>query len=123
MNSRPPRSTRTDTLLPYPTLFRTIAKEDRTERAKAETDGETCPDEQRFQRGISRGEEGLADDARERSVDKEVVPLKHRAHGRRGNDRSEEHTSELQSLMRTSYAVFCWKKQNLTFHTYATNRI
>src|SRR3546814_8035562 len=38
----------------------------------------------------------------------------------RGTLRSEEHTSELQSLMRTSYAVFCLKKNNLQNHTYTT---
>src|SRR3546814_4483600 len=39
-----------------------------------------------------------------------------RAHGRVIADRSEEHTSELQSLMRISYAVFCWKKKSTKHH-------
>src|SRR3546814_5095510 len=81
MNRRPPRSTRTDTLLPYTTLFRSRAGRG------------PCPDR-----------------ARERRED-------HRQAGNRiGRDRtptrSEEHTSELQSLMRISYAVFCLKKKN-----------
>src|SRR3546814_5668695 len=42
----------------------------------------------------------------------------HRDLFRRPLIRSEEHTSELQSLMRTSYAVFCWKKKNHSAHTY-----
>src|SRR3546814_8058506 len=90
MIRRPPRSTRTDTLFPYTTLFR--------------------------------------------SADRDHQPLHHRIHARIGGDpehshdkgarggnggghgsqpkRSEEHTSELQSLMRISYAVFCLKKKN-----------
>src|SRR3546814_13174459 len=80
MIRRPPRSTRTDTLLPYTTLFRSIRPH---------------PPEHR---GIL---------APERAADPVVPPVVR--HGRRPY-RSAEHTSELQSLMRISYAVFCLKK-------------
>src|SRR3546814_4547165 len=71
MIRRPPRSTRTDTLFPYTTLFRSAAAAGRTSFSSAEASHSGWPE-------ISR---------------------------------SEEHTSELQSLMRISYAVFCLKKK------------
>src|SRR3546814_4397721 len=84
MIRRPPRSTRTDTLFPYTTLFRSAD-------AQGEHEG--------GQRLRGTALVGTAGD----------VDARHRA-GDRG-DRSEEHTSELQSLMRISYAVFCLKKK------------
>src|SRR3546814_3596318 len=85
MIRRPPRSTRTDTLFPYTTLFRST---------------HVMEDAFPF----------VAEAAR---------PVRHQAPALRGADRgapsksgrSEEHTSELQSLMRISYAVFCLKKK------------
>src|SRR3546814_7689217 len=77
MIRRPPRSTRTDTLFPYTTLFRSI-----------------------YAKAYSRDAEFYAAPGIQRFVDRETLFL-----------RSEEHTSELQSLMRTSYAVFCLKKK------------
>src|SRR3546814_9321693 len=88
MIRRPPRSTRTDTLFPYTTLFRSPQRE---HRRKA---GDEC---------TRRGAEGG-------SV-AEVVELQRHAEFVATQQRSEEHTSELQSLMRTSYAVFCLKKK------------
>src|SRR3546814_7881682 len=89
MIRRPPRSTRTDTLFPYTTLFRSIDPQHAPSlAAQARGDG----DPQGAQ-GACHGAEG-PDGA---------------AQGRRA--RSEEHTSELQSLMRISYAVFCLKKK------------
>src|SRR3546814_5274514 len=85
MIRRPPRSTRTDTLFPYTTLFRSCPRR----RGRGTYLGQ---DAGRCRRADRRG--GAADDRR-------------RAAGRR----SEEHTSELQSLMRISYAVFCLKKK------------
>src|SRR3546814_10938491 len=76
----PPRSTRTDTLFPYTTLFRSDDVPGRSRRSLAAL----C-------------DRGFAID----------VPG-----GTRTEVRSEEHTSELQSLMRISYAVFCLKKKN-----------
>src|SRR3546814_9667161 len=80
MIRRPPRSTRTDTLFPYTTLFRSI-----------------CFGDNSFVTALS-------DDKRS--------PKRSKLTG----FRSEEHTSELQSLMRISYAVFCLKKKLTIYH-------
>src|SRR3546814_6916657 len=96
MIRRPPRSTRTDTLFPYTTLFRSA------DRHRARRGGRGAGGESR-----GRGTSG-------RGGTCAVVPRparRRRYSGRNGGDRSEEHTSELQSLMRISYAVFCLKKQ------------
>src|SRR3546814_1927419 len=96
MIRRPPRSTRTDTLFPYTTLFRSHRAQDvaRTvERADA---------------GAAGGIEEAAVKAHAKLV--RVEPYGYRPVERR-RSRSEEHTSELQSLMRISYAVFCLKKK------------
>src|SRR3546814_16680418 len=97
MIRRPPRSTRTDTLFPYTTLFRSAARA----------------------AGLRRpGPHGPV--VRAHLLDVPGVRARHahelggrppggRLHARPG--RSEEHTSELQSLMRISYAVFCLKKK------------
>src|SRR3546814_4491651 len=85
MIRRPPRSTRTDTLFPYTSLFRSH------ERLGGSDGGRT---------GAVRGRASRAS-----------RPARPVADQRRGR-RSEEHTSELQSLMRISYAVFCLKKKN-----------
>src|SRR3546814_5785075 len=91
MIRRPPRSTRTDTLFPYTTLFRS--------RLSSPTpriiDGDTID----FSNGRVRV---VGIDA----PDDDLPRLKALS-----SDRSEEHTSELQSLMRISYAVFCLKKK------------
>src|SRR3546814_7433740 len=93
MLRRPPRSTRTDTLFPYTTLFRSLDVEQTPLASLAEQ--------------ALRGE--ARDDVREdrEDVDAEGAGVVEPAHARR----SEEHTSELQSLMRISYAVFCLKKK------------
>src|SRR3546814_10265293 len=91
MRRRPPRSTRTDTLFPYTTLFRSAAAREHAD--------------------MDRAVAGRADDRASRRAGDAPARPRHRAvdlHRRGG--RSEEHTSELQSLMRTSYAVFCLKK-------------
>src|SRR3546814_9414118 len=88
MLRRPPRSTRTDTLFPYTTLFRSGSRP-----------GGGRLQRRRSPRGRPRGLEAR------RSGAGDVItagPV---------NRRSEEHTSELQSLMRISYAVFCLKKK------------
>src|SRR3546814_1338987 len=82
MIRRPPRSTRTDTLFPYTTLFRSHLERPGLP-VVAELHGVIDGDHVRRGRGHQRC-------------------------------RSEEHTSELQSLMRISYAVFCLKKKNKT---------
>src|SRR3546814_4098778 len=98
MIRRPPRSTRTDTLFPYTTLFRSsclCACPSRPSRAYP-----TCQTGARRRLG-----------ARASASVCVSVELEQRVH-RLG--RSEEHTSELQSLMRISYAVFCLKKKKTT---------
>src|SRR3546814_8461331 len=77
MIRRPPRSTRTDTLFPYTTLFRSLG-------------------------ALTKLPRGLSGQQVRRALERAGFYLK----------RSEEHTSELQSLMRISYAVFCLKKKN-----------
>src|SRR3546814_1464910 len=89
MLRRPPRSTRTDTLFPYTTLCRS----DIGSKATGLRDGGG----QRLGRLIKRG--------------KAVAPRGQEPPGLGHGIRSEEHTSELQSLMRISYAVFCLKKK------------
>src|SRR3546814_1884935 len=85
MIRRPPRSTRTDTLFPYTTLFRSLAGKDGVEAANwvdiTGRDAELC----------------------ELGIDPQAAL----------RERSEEHTSELQSLMRISSAVFCLTKKNV----------
>src|SRR3546814_5407966 len=96
---RPPRSTRTDTLFPYTTLFRSSALiRRRTWSQFRQSDTVGVPDTgrgapERAQAGIVR-----------RHQPADVT-------GNASLGRSEEHTSELQSLMRISYAVFCLKKK------------
>src|SRR3546814_17405507 len=89
MIRRPPRSTRTDTLFPYTTLFR--------------SGGEAA-------RGVRRALLHLSRRAF-------LGPGPARFAGAGAERRSEEHTSELQSLMRISYAVFCLKKQKQKQYT------
>src|SRR3546814_9465619 len=104
MRRRPPRSTRTDTLFPYTTLFRSRHLQDRHPRSQ--------PPVRLRQLGADRA---AADDDQMRRPfgqveDRLVGEVGHRV------ERSEEHTSELQSLMRISYAVFCLKKKNKNTH-------
>src|SRR3546814_5299259 len=99
MIRRPPRSTRTDTLFPYTTLFRSQGAEDR-QGADLPRDADRRRGGQpprRLHRGQERGDPPGCGDPGQSARD-------HHA-------RSEEHTSELQSLMRISYAVFCLKKK------------
>src|SRR3546814_6254486 len=94
MIRRPPRSTRTDTLFPYTTLFRSLgpARMRRVRRSLRHR----RPRPLRLHRPSPQAQ------------------LHQRPHdqARQAGTRSEEHTSELQSLMRISYAVFCLKKKN-----------
>src|SRR3546814_4262700 len=104
MIRRPPRSTRTDTLFPYTTLFRSVLEDI-----------------------LDRGGDGIGIDQHKvvdvlthqfevfqphlldrRAIGEQAYVVQHNAPARL---RSEEHTSELQSLMRISYAVFCLKKK------------
>src|SRR3546814_5256130 len=105
MIRRPPRSTRTDTLFPYTTLFRSpFLRIDRAAPFWNRQEGR-----QRRTRPAAFG-----------------LPATGRATETEQRRRSEEHTSELQSLMRISYAVFCLKKKTTTnhktrYHSYQTH--
>src|SRR3546814_3664098 len=97
MIRRPPRSTRTDTLFPYTTLFRSHPPQ-------------KCHRCRRKRRGRA-------------AVDRRRPAAGRRAAPRAGRlRRSEEHTSELQSLMRISYAVFCLKKKKQERHSQITRQ-
>src|SRR3546814_9814037 len=91
MIRRPPRSTRTDTLFPYTTLFRS----------------------QYWRRPGAATGRRRAEAQRRRTTAPSHFPA-------RRDPRSEEHTSELQSLMRISYAVFCLKKKKIQTQSYIT---
>src|SRR3546814_4878724 len=88
MIRRPPRSTRTDTLFPYTTLFRSSPSK----------------------RGMHRSHDFLGNPSTAIEPTTGETHLRHHI-SPNGFYRSEEHTSELQSLMRNSYAVFCLKKK------------
>src|SRR3546814_6138836 len=115
MNRRPPRSTRTDTLCPYTTLFRSVRVDDGT-GAKLHVAQHAVRSDLDIvgQRNIAL--EHAADvDHHVATMPQLTTQIEARRIGR-----SEEHTSELQSLMRISYAVFCLKKKNKTTYTHHT---
>src|SRR3546814_7463999 len=109
MIRRPPRSTRTDTLFPYTTLFRSNGKGSEEVRARSvrvrEKEGAV--------RTKVAGRRGRVDQGNDPTPDQKHRRSAGTAHSPSGKscERSEEHTSELQSLMRISYAVFCLKKK------------
>src|SRR3546814_1057515 len=102
MIRRPPRSTRTDTLFPYTTLFRSELPDGACGRPRLEPPA--APDRPR----LGQPETSQTDPGRQGRLLRYRWPRPQAV----GRHRSEEHTSELQSLMRTSYAVFCLKKKN-----------
>src|SRR3546814_7855341 len=115
MSRRPPRSTRTDTLFPYTTLFRSARRSAWVEFGQ--------------RRGSAIGGR-LGPLQRALLIEANIVPSQLKARWKQrafifnvfsAKFRSEEHTSELQSLMRISYAVFCLKKKKNTNTT--TNTI
>src|SRR3546814_9554794 len=115
MSRRPPGSTRTDTLFPYPTLFRSTHRDDplrighlvvhATQRRRHLVDQGTRDD---HHVGLARA--GPEDHTEPVEIQARGTRMHHLDRATR--QRSEEHTSELQSLMRISYAVFCLKKTN-----------
>src|SRR3546814_5758820 len=98
MIRRPPRSTRTDTLFPYTTLFRSSGRCGQDRDRKTGLHRKPCRSRKggNADRLNGRGKMGKALETTDILI----------------AGRSEEHTSELQSLMRISYAVFCLKKKN-----------
>src|SRR3546814_7400548 len=115
MIRRPPRSTRTDTLFPYTTLFRSEDKAVRAVPVLDDVEPGMDVAAQILRADIAAQEDRL-DDLAEFGKCRIGRLLDSRA-GEAAQDRSEEHTSELQSLMRISYAVFCLKKKNRTTNT------
>src|SRR3546814_7506681 len=115
MIRRPPRSTRTDTLFPYTTLFRSIPPRlQRDDRLP----GNAAGLRQRLLGHLAVFEAQAADLVDDRCAAHRRLPPSptstRRALNAGPSSRSEEHTSELQSLMRISYAVFCLKKKKQT---------
>src|SRR3546814_4710953 len=117
MRRRPTRSTRTDTLFPYTTLCRSIGKQigAKAEPLEVGSDGQPSDQQQRHlvRHALSQlcvgQRRALLHGGRDRIIAGHLTgPLGIADH------RSEEHTSELQSLMRISYAVFCLKKKKKT---------
>src|SRR3546814_7476738 len=107
MRRRPPRSTRTRTLFPYTTLFRSLQPGDEEEEVVADLLPGGGQDHQRHR--LAAVEQRVPADA---EVPQKVGQRPHRRiEEEQPQHRSEEHTSELQSLMRISYAVFCLKKK------------
>src|SRR3546814_4105005 len=111
MRRRPPRSTRTDTLFPYTTLFRSLKpiKGSNGFRARLARHTIWCYQNRRQSAALrSHGAQERQDDTAHRPT------MGTERHRDAQQQRSEEHTSELQSLMRISYAVFCLKKKTST---------
>src|SRR3546814_1421179 len=114
MIRRPPRSTRTDTLCPYTTLFRSRdgqawAKAAQAEIAMIKVAGPHMALKIADDAIQAHGGAGVADDF---GLARAYAHLRTM---RLVDGRSEEHTSELQSLMRISYAVFCLKQKKNTY--------
>src|SRR3546814_1062252 len=120
MIRRPPRSTRTETLVPYTTLFRSVDNQGQCRQRRAcahdiegfgavYIQGVAVCARLEFQRQHAHADQVAAVDALEAFGDNGFHP------------RSEEHTSELQSLMRISYAVFCLKKKKTTDNIHKRN--
>src|SRR3546814_8590522 len=114
MRRRPPRTTRTDTLCPSTTLFRSLDELARDPRV------------------VGVGEAGLdfhydnsprPDQRRAFAAQIAIAKAAGKALVIHCRDRSEEHTSELQSLMRISYAVFCLKKKKTSYYSSSKQHI
>src|SRR3546814_9143404 len=103
---RPPRSTRTDTLFPYTTLFRPLASLVVADRPAVEPEATVEPATE----PMTETAPADVEPAPVPAIEPAPVPV-----------RSEEHTSELQSLMRISYAVFCLKKKKTHIKPHNTN--
>src|SRR3546814_6879106 len=113
MLRRPPRSTRTDTLFPYTTLFRSVILGQDPYHAVGQAHGLCFSVQPRV-----RPPPSLVNIYKELQSELGIAPPRHgflEPWARQGVLlRTEAHTSEIQSLMRMSYAVFCLKKKRLT---------
>src|SRR3546814_4732602 len=116
MFRRPPRSTRTDTLFPFTTLFRSVGETPRSPIkpdgvADMATVGYVCIGTNDFDRATAFYDALLGEFGGKRMMPTPKGLIYQLGDGAMILIRSEEHTSELQSLMRISYAVFCLKKK------------
>src|SRR3546814_9979018 len=107
MKRRPPRSTRTDTLFPYTTLFRSALPHGLDDWAEQRR--RIALDYVKIITDRNARALGEKDPAQRLAAQQEMAATA--VDPARARERSEEHTSELQSLMRNSYAVFCLKKK------------
>src|SRR3546814_2942211 len=107
MLRRPPRSTRTDTLFPYTTLFRSQAIEVVSSEDIQDRGAQNIREALNYTAGVYNGGDDSRGDFNYIRGFESVLYVD----GLKRNYRSEEHTSALQSLMRISYAVFCFKKK------------
>src|SRR3546814_10289828 len=103
MIRRPPRATRTDTRFPYPTLFRSVHFVSGLLEAGVEFIAADMPQANKV---MIQMYSVMAE------WERDQISARTKAALAAAKGRSEEHTSELQSLMRNSYAVFCLKKKN-----------
>src|SRR3546814_2021608 len=123
MVRRPPGSTRTDTLVPYTPLVRSGGRDARRSRAGPRAGVQPCPrlylwaadGPRRSARAAPRRRRARRGEGVQKHARAAVDGLSH------DPDRSEEHTSELQSLMRISYAVFCLKTKTKNKKTHSEN--
>src|SRR3546814_10505696 len=127
MIRRPTRSTRTDTLFPYTTLFRSNPLDGKPIKSSGGKNAAQAPAGYHWSQCSRRAVEHVPYPPLDPCEWRRVLPHSQQCHdGDRRHDgnrsRSEEHTSELQSLMRISYAVFCLKKKknNKTYIMNAT---
>src|SRR3546814_10845387 len=109
MRRRPPQSTRTDTPFPYTTLFRSQSPDisHKTEAGGVKLGVQAGEVEAAFEEIVTNAKAYDPAARIEGVLIQKMMPKEHEL-----VIRSEEHTSELQSLMRKSYAVFCLKKKN-----------
>src|SRR3546814_8662395 len=120
MIRRPPRSTRTDTLFPYTTLFRSSAD------LKCKFEEVLCISPWVFKKSSGlrpspsrpAGTTATGESSPGKLPRSSIGTKQRSGSGGQPSRRSEEHTSELQSLMRNSYAVFCLKKKTITTQQY-----
>src|SRR3546814_2684379 len=120
MLRRPPRSTRTDTLFPYTTLFRSVRGDLEDVRHLRDAGGQPGDDGAHVgvQLDGQRSRDDLVAHGGERQRVEHRDPPLGGGVGGEGLAETEEHTSELQSLMRISYAVFCLKKKTTNHATH-----
>src|SRR3546814_10496566 len=109
MIRRPPRSTRTDTLFPYTTLFRSRVNE-LHEIIEGIRDEVIAENGWQWREGCTEDEDDAGIDLND-TLARDTLSVVGAIKAVEASARSEEHTSELQSLMRISYAVFCLKKK------------